>query len=382
MIFSFLDDCRYLLLVINFIMPKPRDANKPRGPVTAYALFVRTCREELRRKFPQLQVDYNVISKRCSERWKQMSDCEKKRFNDTAETQRKRYKEEMVHYNAELAKAAAAVQQTTNQQSTVTQQPTTIMNSYDLTNHHFQPSTTQNIHQLTTIPTTTSLTPAQSLPSLPSLGLNNNNNPQNEINQSLQHHQQLPPPPTKKTQRKRERKPKDPLAPKKPLSAYFLFCADERPKVHVLLPGLSVSDVAKELGNRWKKALPDVKQKYEQQANENKSKYQIELNKYKQQSVSSPNSVPPGTMSTLNIPQNNNNNEFQSQSQMNFSQQQQQQTLQFPFQQQQHQNFLIDQDDFNQSNGVTSVGITDHFNDDDDMDNGHDDFIPGVGDDD
>ena len=63
-------------------MPKkPLDANKPRGPVTAYALFVRTCRDELRRKYPQLTVDYNVIAKKCSERWKAMNDNEKKRFN-------------------------------------------------------------------------------------------------------------------------------------------------------------------------------------------------------------------------------------------------------------------------------------------------------------
>ncbi|CAF0765337.1 unnamed protein product [Didymodactylos carnosus] len=320
--------------------------------------------------FPQLQVDYSVISKRCSERWKQMSDCEKKRFSDTAEIQRKRYKEEMVHYHAELAKTLAAVPQSTNQQSNPTQQ-TSMMNSYDLTNHQFPPSTTSNVHQLTA----SSLTPTQTLTSLPSLGLSNNNNHQNDINQSLQQQQQLFTPPSKKATKKRDKKLKDPLAPKKPLSAYFLFCADERPKVHNLQAGLSVSDVSKVLGNRWKSALPDVKQKYEQQANENKSKYQIEFNKYKQQlPMSSSNSALPGT---LNIPRNNNNtNEFHPQTQMNFSQQQQQQqqTLQFPFQQQQHQNFLIDQDDFNQPNGITSVGITDHFNNHVDMENRQHDF--------
>ena len=78
-------------------MPKkPIDINKPRGPITAYALFVRTCRDELRRKYPQLVVDYNVIVKKCSERWKVMNDMEKKRFSDTADSQRKRYKEEMA----------------------------------------------------------------------------------------------------------------------------------------------------------------------------------------------------------------------------------------------------------------------------------------------
>jgi len=84
-------------------MPKkPLDANKPRGPVTAYALFVRTCRDELRRKYPQLTVDYNVIAKKCSERWKAMNDNEKRRFNDTADLQRKRYKEELATYQQDL----------------------------------------------------------------------------------------------------------------------------------------------------------------------------------------------------------------------------------------------------------------------------------------
>ena len=72
-------------------MPKKSsDIIKPRGPITAYALFVRTCRDELRRKHPQLTVDYNVIVKKCSERWKIMNENEKKRFNDTADIQRKK----------------------------------------------------------------------------------------------------------------------------------------------------------------------------------------------------------------------------------------------------------------------------------------------------
>jgi hypothetical protein len=164
-------------------MPKkPVDANKPRGPVTAYALFVRTCRDELRRKYPQLTVDYNVIAKKCSERWKTANDIEKKRFNDTADVQRKRYKEELATYQQEqLAKQQSATS------SILLQTPST---QYLLE----QPK------QHTLIMAAPSQHPIIELP--------------------------------KKQAKKRERKPKDPLAPKKPLSAYFLFCADERPKVH------------------------------------------------------------------------------------------------------------------------------------------------------
>jgi hypothetical protein len=173
-------------------MPKkPLDANKPRGPVTAYALFVRTCREELRRKYPQLSVDYNVIAKKCSERWKAMNDIEKKRFNETADLQRKRYKEEMATYLQQQS-----VKQQQQQQQSAT---SSILLQTPATQYLVEP---QQQHTLI-IPTQTQHPAPTAIVSLP-----------------------------KKPARKRERKPKDPHAPKKPLSAYFLFCADERPKVH------------------------------------------------------------------------------------------------------------------------------------------------------
>merc|ERR1712079_284653 len=44
---------------------------------------------------------------------------------------------------------------------------------------------------------------------------------------------------------------KDPNAPKKPLSAYFLFSQEERLKVKAENPDYSITEVAKELGKRW-----------------------------------------------------------------------------------------------------------------------------------
>merc|ERR1712141_685273 len=41
---------------------------------------------------------------------------------------------------------------------------------------------------------------------------------------------------------------KDPNAPKKPLSAYFLFSQDERLKVKAEFPEFSITEVAKEIG--------------------------------------------------------------------------------------------------------------------------------------
>ncbi|UJR14722.1 hypothetical protein I4U23_001715 [Adineta vaga] len=270
-------------------MPKkPSDANKPRGPVTAYNLFVRTCRDELRRKYPQLTVDYNVIAKKCSERWKNMSDIEKKRFNDTAELQRKRYKEEMATY---LQEQSIKQQQQSATSSILLQTPAT---QYLVEPQQQQPHTLIIQNQPQHLATTT-------LVNVP-----------------------------KKAVKKRERKPKDPLAPKKPLSAYFLFCADERPKVHGSQAGMSVSDVARELGVRWKNASPELKNKYEQAASEKKHLYQTEMAIYKHQT--SNGSSPPETPQTPLTP-----HDYQPAYSSSSIQQQQHPQLQQLLQQQQQQ---------------------------------------------
>ncbi len=53
--------------------------------MTSYAFFVQTCRQEFRRKHPDEHVDFSEFSKKCAERWKTMSEKEKKRFNQVGE---------------------------------------------------------------------------------------------------------------------------------------------------------------------------------------------------------------------------------------------------------------------------------------------------------
>ena len=78
--------------------------------MTAYAFFVQTCREEHKRKHPEEQVDmgcnriefyflfqvvFTEFSRKCADRWKTMSDFEKKRFNMMAESDKKRFDTEV-----------------------------------------------------------------------------------------------------------------------------------------------------------------------------------------------------------------------------------------------------------------------------------------------
>ena len=75
---------------------------------------------------------------------------------------------------------------------------------------------------------------------------------------------------------KKGKKKKDPNAPKRSLSAFFWFCADERPKVRAQKPDASVGDIAKELGIKWKHASNDLKKKYEALAVKDKARYDRE----------------------------------------------------------------------------------------------------------
>jgi len=163
-------------------------SKKPKGRMSAYTFFVQTCREEHRKKHPNENVNFTEFSKKCAERWKQMTDKEKKRFAEMAEKDKARYDREMATYT-----------------------------------------------------------------------------PVNEGG--------------------RKRKKKDPNAPKRPLSAFFLFCADERASVKALHPGYSVGEVAKELGERWNKVSTEQKTKYEARVQQEKQRYEKEMDNYRKGGV-------------------------------------------------------------------------------------------------
>jgi hypothetical protein len=80
---------------------------------------------------------------------------------------------------------------------------------------------------------------------------------------------------------KTKRKKKDPNAPKRPLSAFFLFCADERPSVKVSHPEYSVGEVAKEMGERWSQVTPEQKSKFEAAAGIEKQRYEKDMVSFK-----------------------------------------------------------------------------------------------------
>ncbi|GAV03587.1 hypothetical protein RvY_13983 [Ramazzottius varieornatus] len=77
---------------------KGKDDNKPRGKMSAYAFFLQICREDHKKKHPNDQVNFAEFSKKCAEKWKSMSDKEKKRFHDLAAGDKVRYEKDMQNY--------------------------------------------------------------------------------------------------------------------------------------------------------------------------------------------------------------------------------------------------------------------------------------------
>lgn len=77
--------------------------------------------------------------------------------------------------------------------------------------------------------------------------------------------------------------------PKRPPSAYLMFCNDERESATLACrtrhpdENLSMAEVAKELGQRWKNASNDVKSEYERVAADKKIQYRQSIHAYNAQ---------------------------------------------------------------------------------------------------
>ncbi|XP_006012057.2 high mobility group protein B2a [Latimeria chalumnae] len=80
---------------------------------------------------------------------------------------------------------------------------------------------------------------------------------------------------------KKGKKKKDPNAPKRPPSAFFIFCSEHRPKIKSDSPGLSIGDTAKKLGEMWSSQTAKEKTPFEQKAAKLKEKYDQEVAAYR-----------------------------------------------------------------------------------------------------
>ena len=78
----------------------------------------------------------------------------------------------------------------------------------------------------------------------------------------------------------KNRKKRDPMAPKRPVSAFLEFSRDERPKILAELGPKSFGEVGKELGIRWRNLSENQKAVFEEKEKANVEKHRVEMEKY------------------------------------------------------------------------------------------------------
>ena len=97
------------------------------------------------------------------------------------------------------------------------------------------------------------------------------------------------------------KKKKDPLAPKLPLSSFMEFGKQERSKIKADLGIMTLSEVGRELGRRWRGLGKDQKEVFEKKSKENRATYNMEKEMFEKERLEkeslesnegSPNPVP------------------------------------------------------------------------------------------
>jgi len=80
---------------------------------------------------------------------------------------------------------------------------------------------------------------------------------------------------------KRKKAKKDPNAPKRNMSAYFLFSVHIRPTVKEENPDAAFGDIARIISAQYKALKPDERQKWDEKAAADKERYQREMEAYR-----------------------------------------------------------------------------------------------------
>jgi len=100
--------------------------------------------------------------------------------------------------------------------------------------------------------------------------------------------------PTKRSKKGGRRKKKDPHAPKRPRSAYIIYCTEQRPHVKAELGSdAKPADLMKRMGDMWNGLSTDKKKEYNDKAKEDKERYNGEMKSYHPPEADSDDDEPP-----------------------------------------------------------------------------------------
>jgi hypothetical protein len=76
------------------------------------------------------------------------------------------------------------------------------------------------------------------------------------------------------------KKVKDPNAPKRGKSSYIFFCVDKRQEIIDANPEMPAKEIIQQLGNMWRSLSTKDKQKYVDQSNKDRQRYENEMSTY------------------------------------------------------------------------------------------------------
>ena len=213
---------------------------------TAYGVFVQACWAQHKRLYPDelIRKEIEEFNEQCSKWWYNLSEQERERFQEMADS----------GYGATLPNAPFTTQISTRLK---------IEDEYEVNNDGVvSPINSNNRPTQSTI---SSLTAASGISSFGPSFIKREYGIQGASGQGQKTNQKLM---------------KDPNAPKKPLSAYFLFNKEERIKVKAEFPDYSIIEMAKEIGRRWAYIDPVIKQSYEQRYQESRRQYEQDMQEY------------------------------------------------------------------------------------------------------
>lgn len=195
---------------------KPKDVNAPKKSPTAYFLFTAKVRAEVQAANPDLKI--TEIAKVLGQKWKGISEEERKQYQDEANKLKEQHKITVENYKkSELYQAyiqkVAAWQQTQDDQK---REEKRVLDQEKADR------------------------PKVSLP----------------------------------------RKPKDPNAPKKPLTAYLLFSGSVRAQCREENPELKMTQIAGVIGNKWKALSEEEQKKWSDLSAKQKEEYKSVIADY------------------------------------------------------------------------------------------------------
>uniref|UniRef100_A0A8C7FSD7 FACT complex subunit SSRP1 n=1 Tax=Oncorhynchus kisutch TaxID=8019 RepID=A0A8C7FSD7_ONCKI len=85
-----------------------------------------------------------------------------------------------------------------------------------------------------------------------------------------------------KERKPRKKKPKDSGAPKRPMSAYFLWLNASRESIKAEHPGISITEISKRAGEMWRELGKEQKVEWDGKAEEAKKDYEVAMREYRE----------------------------------------------------------------------------------------------------